>query len=168
MNEISKIEQQDIELQIKEIQLQRELNALKKEQLTGLITVPQEVNMTIEPKLCLTYSKVNIENIMRIADVCPDGSLKIYARNNSTIFAKKYTINTLLWIRKNLGKWSVKQKQESNFFKNIAEQYSRRFGESVSRTTMEKLCYVVDSGKADEFFEKYDNLRSAKQSTLKI
>ena len=174
MNTIVELEQQDIELQIKEVQLKRKLNELKRQQLTGgIITIPPSgTKITYEPRppLLLTYAQGTIKNLMRIADVCPDGSIKIYIKGGSVTYAKKYSMKSLLWIKKQLPKWSLKQKQETGFFKKVSETYSRRFlkGENpISRTTMEKLCYMVDSGKADEWFEKYDYLKhKGKQSTL--
>ena len=74
------------------------------------------------------------------------------------------------WIRQKLPSWVNAQREENYFWDKLAGKYSRKFlpkGESISRTTMEKLCYMVDSGKADEWFEKYDYLKhKGKQSTL--
>ena len=66
--------------------------------------------------------------------------------------------------------WVNIQRDESHFWRRLAVKYSRKFlgnGESISHTTMEKLCYIVDSGKVDVWFDEYDSLRGlGKQSTL--
>ena len=172
---ILELEQQDIELQLQEIQLKRKLNQMEREKITenelkkaietptsGVIIT--DATLTITPQLHLHYSKSARENIPRIADVCPDGSIKIYGKNDAEIFTKKYSMKSLLWIRGNLEKWSPMQRETTGFWKLISEKYSKRFV-NISKTTVESLCYFVDSGAADEWFEKYEMMKS-KQVTL--
>ena len=174
---ILELEQQDIELQLQEIQLKRKLNQMEREKITknelnkalkenpnGIITT--DVTMSINT-LFLHYSKSAMAGIPRIADVCPDGSIKIYGKQDSEMISKKYSMKSLLWIRGNLHKWSDKQKETTGFFKLLAEKYTKRFVK-ISHITMESLCYLVDSGKADVWFRKYDEFKIGKQSTLKI
>ena len=106
---------------------------------------------------------------MRIADVCPDGSIMIHHGKDSCTVSKKYSMRTLLWIKQKLPSWSSMQREESHFWRKLAAKYSRKFlkGDTISHTTMEKLCYLVDSGEADVWFEKYASMKGmGKQSTL--
>ena len=79
-------------------------------------------------------------------------------------------MRTLSWIKQKLPVWVNLQREGSYFWDKIADKYSRKFlpkRESISRTTVEKLCYLVDSGKADVWFEKYAYLKGkGKQVTL--
>lgn len=165
---IMELEEQDIELQLREIELKRKQLAIKREQLANKPVHGSK--MVRDRKEYLHYSRYIKENVMRIADVCPDGSILISHGGNSRTVSKKYSMRTLSWIRQKLPSWVNAQREENYFWDKLAGKYSRKFlpkGESISRTTMEKLCYMVDSGKADEWFEKYDYLKhKGKQSTL--
>lgn len=175
MTTILELEQQDIELQLQEIQLKRKLNQMEREKITNnklkkaLIESPSkainiEKPITVAPSLHLHYCKSAVEAIPRIADVCPDGSIKIYGKNNAEILTKKYSMKSLLWIKKNLEKWSNQQRKTTGFFRLLSEKYSKRFVK-ISKTTMESLCYFVDSGAADKWFNNYEMMKS-KQVTL--
>lgn len=171
MNKISVLEKEDLELQLQEIEVKRRLNKLEREKIMKkeLINTIEETHASsmIIPtvtQLHLHYSKSAIEGIPRIADVCPDGSIKIYGKKDSEIISKKYSIRSLLWIRSNLPKWGNKQRETIGFFRVLAERYSKRFVK-ISHITIESLCYLVDSGKADEWFDKYELLKS-RQVTL--
>ena len=165
---IMELEEQDIELQLREIELKRKQLAIKREQLANK-PVP-EPKIVRYRKEYLHYSRYVKENVMRIADVCPDGSILIPHSGDSCTVSKKYSMKTLSWIRQKLPVWVNAQRDETHFWDKLAGRYSRKFlskGESISRTTMEKLCYLVDSGAADVLFEKYDYLKhKGKQSTL--
>lgn len=165
---IMELEEQDIELQLREIELKRKQLAIKREQLANKpVSEPKIVR---DRKEYLHYSRYVKENVMRIADVCPDGSILIHHSGDSCTVSKKYSMKTLSWIRQKLPVWVNVQRDETHFWDKLAVKYSRKFlpkGESISRTTMEKLCYLVDSGEADVWFEKYAYLKGmGKQSTL--
>ena len=106
---------------------------------------------------------------MKIVNVTEDGCILI-RRGEDSIISKKYNIRTLKWLKDNLSKWVIQQKTESHFWDKIARKYSHRFleGDKISRTTIEKLCYLVDSGKMDKWFDEYDSLKNHGQSQLKI
>ena len=164
---IMELEEQDIELQLREIELKRKQLAIKREQLANKpVSEPKIVR---DRKEYLHYSRYVKENVMRIADVCPDGSILIHHSGDSCTVSKKYSMRTLLWIKQKLPSWSSMQREESHFWRKLAAKYSRKFlkGDTISHTTMEKLCYLVDSGEADVWFEKYASMKGmGKQSTL--
>lgn len=163
------LEQEDIQLELREIQLKRRLNEIEREKMKNrsIDAAPKDDKNLEVSVLQLHYSEKVDKNIMRIADVGKDGVIFIKGKKDSVICAKKYSIKSLRWIQSNLEKWSSIQRKESNFFAGIAKKYSNRFldGDSISRTTMEKLCYLVDSGEMDKWFDKFEGLKS-KQSTL--
>lgn len=182
MNEaIIELEQQDIELQLMEIQLKRKQLELEREKLnkkeeksskTDEKMVFNNLNYSVDRKsaLHLHYTKYVKNNPIRIADVCPNGSILISHGRDSCTVSKKYSMKTLSWIKQNLPYWVTLQREGSYFWEKLADKYSKKFlpnGESISRTTMKKLCYLVDSGKADVWFEKYNDLKGkGKQVTL--
>ena len=177
-DEILELDQKDIELELREIQLKRKLNQIAREKILTATSKEEHSSklvencnlseaMPVSRQLYLHYSKSAMASIPRIADVCPDGSIKIYAKYDTPIITKKYSMNSLIWIRGNLPKWSDKQKETTGFFKLLARKYSTRFVK-ISHSTMESLCYLVDSGNVDPWFEKYGELKRGKQSTLKI
>lgn len=116
----------------------------------------------LDENLHLHYSNSAKETVMTIVDVTHEGCILVQNGSNASMISRKYNIRSLKWLRNNLSNWSKKQKTESHFWTNIAAKYSRKFleGDSISRTTIEKLCYLVDSGKMDVWFDKYDVLRS--------
>ncbi len=120
-------------------------------------------------QLRLHYSRSAKETLMKIVNVTEDGCILI-RRGEDSIISKKYNIRTLKWLKDNLSKWVIQQKTESHFWDKIARKYSHRFleGDKISRTTIEKLCYLVDSGKMDKWFDEYDSLKNHGQSQLKI
>ena len=79
-------------------------------------------------------------------------------------------MKSLTWIKQKLPHWVNSQREETHFWTKLATRYSRKFlpsGETISHTTMEKLCYIVDSGKAEVWFDKYDSLKGkGRQVTL--
>ena len=98
-----------------------------------------------------------------------DLAIMIHHGKDSCTVSKKYSMRTLLWIKQKLPSWRDMQRNESHFWRKLAARYSRKFlkGDSISHTTMEKLCYLVDSGEANVWFEKYDYLKGrGRQSTL--
>ena len=169
---ILELEQQDIELQLRGIQLKRRALEIEREKLNneGNQQVPVRVEQSVVPTLYLHYSDYVKDNHMSIEDVCRDGSILVRHGKNSCTVSKKYSMRTLLWIRQKLPSWVNAQREENHFWDKLADKYSRKFlsnGESISRTTMKKLCFLVDSGKADVWFDKYDSLKgNGKQSTL--
>ena len=173
MSTMLELEEKDIELQLQEIQLKRRQLAIEREQLANKKQVrdaPTDlVEIITDTGLYLHYSNSVKENHMRIADVCPDGSIMIHHGKDSCTVSKKYTMGSLLWIKQKLPSWRDMQRNESHFWRKLAAKYSRKFlkGDTISHTTMEKLCYLVDSGEANVWFEKYDYLKGrGRQSTL--
>lgn len=187
------LEQQDIELQLQEIQLKRRVLAIEREKLENefnstlseinesedreypLSTKPLNARCVIDPvdakSMYLHYSKSAKENIMKILGVTPEGCILVNHSNNSSIISKKYNIRSMKWIKANLPKWAKLQKTQMYFWVNIAAKYSRKFleGDSISRTTIEKLCYLVDSGKMDKWFDEYNHLKNnVAQSQLQL
>ena len=166
------LEQQDIELQLQEISLKRRMVEIEREKLNKKRDAPVRPYPieTAERQLKLHYSNSTCENPLHIEDVCADGSVLIRHGKDSVTVSKKYSLRTLYWIQQNLKKWSYRQHEEHKFWHKIASVYSRRFlpsGDKISHTTMQKLCYFVDSGKADVWFEKYDALNvKGRQVTL--
>lgn len=176
------LEQQDIELQLMEIQLKRRSLAIEREKLESekvtLATVREKMPVYSEPvghcrcdpvpriiednHLCLHYSKSAKESLMTIADVTSEGCILIKASNDCEVISKKYNMRSLRWLKDNLKHWSKKQKKESHFWDKIARKYSKRFleGDTISRTTVEKLCYLVDSGMMDYWFDEWAMLKS--------
>ena len=167
---ILELEQRDIELRLEEISLKRRQLEIEREQLTNKRVSVDEPEMVRCSPQHLIYSKHVQENHMKIADICPDGSILISHGGNSRTVSKKYSMRTLSWIRQKLPSWVNAQREENYFWDKLAGKYTRKFlpkGESISRTTMERLCYLVDSGEADVWFEKYGSLKGmGKQSTL--
>lgn len=184
MNEsILELEQQDIELQLREIELKRrsieiereKLEQEEKDNVSKVFMKPQHVNAHCvsypERDLYLHYSKSTRENLMTIVNINSKGAVMIKGCNDSEILAKKYNMRSLSWIKSNLSKWSTKQKMESHFWESIARKYSKCFLEddSISRTTIEKLCYLIDSGKMNYWFNKWEAIKAFDgQSQLKI
>ena len=128
---------------------------------------------TIEPvsrAMYLHYSKSAKENIMKILGVTPEGCILVNHSNNSSIISKKYNIRSMKWIKTHLPKWAKLQKTQMYFWVNIAAKYSRKFleGDSISRTTIEKLCYLVDSGKMDKWFDEYEVLKNHGAQQLQL
>lgn len=167
---ILELEQQDIDLQLQEIQLKRRQLEIERERLNQKEVVGFKASLKIKRNCYLHYSNYVKDNHMKIADVCPDGSILIHHGNNSCTVSKKYSMKSLSWIKQKLPYWVNSQREGTNFWAKLAGKYSRKFlpnGETISHTTMEKLCFLVDSGKADVWFEKYDHLKGkGKQSTL--
>lgn len=196
MTTILELEQQDIELQLEEIQLKRRMVEIEREKLNesriqkieepkvslgqaignvgavisnamGAVSyAPTPVN-----HLHLHYSKSAKESVMKIAGVTPEGCILVSHGTNSSNISKKYNVRSMRWIRDNLPKWSKLQKTQSHFWTNIAAKYSRKFfdNDSISRTTIEKLCYLVDSGMMDKWFEEYEIMKNhGAQSQLDI
>ena len=183
MSSVLDLEQRSIELQIREVQLERKLNDLQMKRLLEKKTPTSEVPKNKElPKtglntstfganpvnsgLHLHYNNSIKKSLMRIAEVNADGSIGIYGKKDCVMISKQYTVQSLKWICKKLPVWSKRQKVERRFFDNVAGEYSRKFTK-VSDTTMEKLCYLVDSGCFDVWFEKYSQLKS-RQVTLGV
>ncbi|WP_296875486.1 hypothetical protein [uncultured Methanobrevibacter sp.] len=177
---ILELEQQDIELQLRAIQLKRKQLEIEREKLNKKYSKPKAEdnpksfnNLTIPHKkeeLYLHYSNYVKDNHINITDVCPDGSIMIRHGKDSCTISKKYSMRSLSWIKQKLPVWVNLQRETNHFWDKIANKYSRKFlpkGESISRTTMKKLCYFVDSGNAEVWFEKYDYLKGkGKQVTL--
>ncbi|WP_458454154.1 hypothetical protein [Methanobrevibacter sp.] len=171
---ILELEQKDIELQLMEIQLKRKQLELEREKLNQEDSrkedSPEDRRTAHKRGLYLHYSNYVKDNYVKIADVCPDGSILISHGRDACTISKKYSMKTLAWIKQKLPYWVNTQREGSYFWDKIADKYSRKFlpkGESISRTTMEKLCYLVDSGEAEAWFDKYDSLKGrGKQSTL--
>lgn len=159
----------ELELRLEEIQVKRELNELELNELEACIHETQEVSVSNNndridvphAPLFLTYSQSSVSNVMRIANVYRDGSLSIFGKHNSKICPKKYNVKTLKWLKKKLPELARQQKTTHNFYDKLAERYSKKFldHDSICRTTMEKLCYLVDSGLMDHWFVKYDDLK---------
>ena len=175
MSALLDLEQRDIELRLEEISLKRRQLEIEREQLVNVNQRPagvgiDQVSSADDVELYLHYSNYAMETHMRIAGVGPDGSIMIYRGENARVVSKKYSMKSLYWIKQMLPVWVNIQRDESHFWRRLAVKYSRRFlcnGESISHTTMEKLCYIVDSGKVDVWFDEYDSLRGwGKQSTL--
>ena len=186
------LEQQDIELQLQEIQLKRRVLAIEREKLENEFkstiseklngsednepSLPPRINArcVIEPvdakSMYLHYSKSAKENIMKILGVTPEGCILVNHSNNSSIISKKYNVRSMKWIKDNLPKWAKLQKTQMYFWVNIAAKYSRKFleGDSISRTTIEKLCYLVDSGKMDKWFDEYEVLKNHGAQQLQL
>lgn len=170
-SDILDLKERDIELQLQEIQLKRKQLEIERERLSKKEETPKEVKkpnynyLAFPPKkngLYLHYSNYVKNNYMKIADVCPDGSIMIQHGKGSCTISKKYSMKTLSWIKQKLPAWVNLQREGSYFWDKLVDKYTRKFlpkGESISRTTMEKLCYLVDSGKMDVWFEKYDYLK---------
>ena len=196
MTTILDLEEQDIELQLQEIQLKRRMVEIERKKLkeskTHKVKEPK-VNlgtaignlgavisntmgaMTYSPtpaeQLHLHYSKSAKESVMKIAGVTPEGCILVAHGSNSSNISKKYNVRSMKGIRDNLPKWSKRQKTQSHFWTNIAAKYSRKFfdNDSISRTTIEKLCYLVDSGMMDKWFDEYDHLKNqGAQSQLQL
>lgn len=173
MTAMLELEEKDIELQLQEIQLKRRQLEIEREQLANknqiCLDVPKEPESNVGKELHLHYSNSVKENHMRIADVCPDGSIMIRHGKDTVTISKKYSLKTLYWIKQKLPSWIVMQRKESNFWMKLASKYSRRFlnGDTISHTTMEKLCYIVDSGEVDVWFEKYEGFKD-EQSRLPV
>lgn len=158
MSTLLELEQRDIELRLEEISLKRRQVEIEREQLADKkAPVDAPIVKPITRAICLHYSDYVQDNHMRIADVCPDGSIMIHHGKDSCTVSKKYSMRTLIWIKQKLPSWSSMQREESHFWRKLAAKYSRKFlkGDTISHTTMEKLCYLVDSGKMDVWFEKY-------------
>ena len=135
------------------------------------VEVDDEITVTADgTHLYLSYSDSVKEYLMTIVGVTPEGCILVKGHNNSKIVSKKYTVNSLKWIKSNLNKWGKEQKTQSYFWTIIANRYSRRFlgGDKISRTTIEKLCYLVDSGLMNKWFREYDHVRHDGQSQLEI
>ena len=192
------LEQQDIELQLQEIQLKRRALAIEREKLENETSITLNVNndnvdfeklnelkeeadctdpiscrCAIEPvsrAMYLHYSKSAKENVMKILGVTPEGCILVNHSNNSSIISKKYNIRSMKWIKHHLPKWAKLQKTQMYFWVNIAAKYSRKFleGDSISRTTIEKLCYIVDSGKMDKWFDEYEVLKNHGAQQLQL
>lgn len=172
---ILQLEQRDIELRLEEISLKRrqieiEREQLKKEEAPTSKAAIKPYDIAYEGKLKLHYSNSTVENPLHIEDVCSDGSVMVRHGKDSVTISKKYSLRTMSWIKHNLRKWAVNQ-EEHKFWHKIADVYSRRFlsgDDKISHTTMQKLCYFVDSGKADVWFEKFDSLKKhdASQAAL--
>lgn len=170
MSTLLELEQRDIELRLEEISLKRRQVEIEREQLADKkAPVDAPIVKPITRAICLHYSDYVQDNHMRIADVCPDGSIMIHHGKDSCTVSKKYSMRTLLWIKQKLPTWRDMQRNESHFWRKLAAKYSRKFlkGDTISHTTMEKLCYLLDSGEADVWFEKYASMKGmGKQSTL--
>lgn len=186
------LEQRDIELQLQEIQLKRRMVEIEREKLeedemksdveddsprgmeavkVALENVDNVVPRILDANLHLHYSKSTKETLMTIKGVTSEGCILVKGKNNSEMISKKYNIRSLKWIQGNLARWSKQQKLHPHFWTNIAARYSRKFleGDSISRTTIEKLCYLVDSGIMNPWFEEYDHLKGyGAQSQLMI
>ena len=182
MTTMLELEQQDIELQLQEIQLKRRALEIEREKLVEKVEpvigppVLARARCVIDPivrdeHLHLHYSKSAKESVMTIVGVTHEGCILVQNGNNSGAISRKYNVRSMKWLRDNLSRWSKKQKVQSHFWTNIAAKYSRKFleGDSISRTTVEKLCYLVDSGRMEKWFDEYDHLRSnCAQSQLDI
>lgn len=173
MTSIVELEQEDIELQLMEIGLKRKLNEIKRKRLEKNLNTRKSIMDHAKPiprkQTVLYYNQSAVNKAMRIADVNEDGCILIYGKKESKIIAKKYNMRTLYWIKEKLPTFERRQKIERNFWGNLADHYSKKFldkNDSLSKVTMEKLCYLVDSGKADVWFEKWFELKKDKQSTL--
>lgn len=157
------LEQREIELKLEEISLKRRQVEIEREKLNNKQNVSVEEHRVSEKStsMYLHYSNSVQENHMKIADVCPDGSVLIHHGKKSVTISKKYSLRTFYWIKQMLPSWSYKQREESNFWRKLAVKYSKRFlkDDTISHVTMEKLCYLVDSGEVDVWFEKYNSLK---------
>lgn len=155
-------EEKQIHLRLEEIQLERRLNEieLERQEIQSWYKKEEEsVESEIEDTpVYLHYSKSAMEKNIRIHDVCTDGTIYILGKNDAPIQTRKYTMRSLSWLKRKLPKFAEKQKYESNIWGTIAEMYSKQFT-PISRTTIEQLCYFVDSGKCDFWFDKWNSLK---------
>lgn len=184
--EMLQIRADDLILQLEEITTKRELLQVKRKIIENRKNTKKHVVTELQkhyhntssnphlntfsipktPEVLLNYSPSTKRTCMKIADVCKDGSILIYGQNGRKQIAKKYNMRTLSWLKHKLPVLSRRQKIESNFWGNVAEAYSKRFT-PISKTTVEKLCYIIDSGAADKWFRKWEMLKDNEiQGTL--
>lgn len=156
-------EEKQLQLRLEEIQLERRLNEiqLEREEIQSWGNKEEEVVDESEIELTmlyLHYSRSAMEKNIRIHDVCADGTIYILGKNDAVIQTHKYTMRSLSWLKRKLPKFAEKQKHESNIWGTIAEMYSKQFTQ-ISRTTIEQLCFFVDSGNCDVWFKKWNSLK---------
>lgn len=167
--EILNLEEESLQLQLEEIRIKRELLQIKRNKIEKNIepVIVEEDEPIVNQDTLLNYTPSAKHYCMTIADVCQDGSVLIYGKNGTKQIAKKYSMRTLKWLKNKLPVLSRRQKTEINFWGNVASEYSKKFT-PISKVTIEKLCYLVDSGKADRYFNKWDILKNRMENSRVI
>ena len=160
--ELLDLKTEDLNLQLQEIKVKRELIRIQREKIENknlsIVDTPVP-NEDSTHKLHLHYSDSAMSKVPDIYDICEDGTIFLYGKNRSRVQTHKYTMRSLSWLKRKLPHFSKRQKHESGFWGAIAEQYSKQFT-SISRTTIEQLCFFVDSGACDVWFDKWVYLKN--------
>lgn len=165
---IDAFEEEYIELELKEIGLRKRLLEIRREQTQNIKPSRPEAIIEVddgkEPSTYLHYSDYSKVNIPRICKICPDGTIYIKGKHDAPILTRKYTMKSLLWLKQQLPKM-VKMQRKTNVWEYLAEKYSKRFTK-ISSTTVSSLCYLVDSGSCDPWFDEWHTMKNDVQTRL--